>query len=195
MCECKVAWWHCYKYVQILHYQFTKRTNQLTHHIFYKQIIDLWSICNHNELFRNSKLLRTCVIFYLLETFEHVGSRESWPTCQCTLDYSCHSCCCFFLPLNCFIVLVVCQLFTPTIMKQGCIHISDDRWLYSATSWCRVLGGGGWGAELGEELRGKGLGDDLPRMKSMQMWLIILVQYGESGDKFTWFDKLFEIIS
>ena len=87
MCECKVAWWHCYKYVQILHYQFTKRTNQLTHHIFYKQIIDLWSICNHNELFRNSKLLRTCVIFYLLETFEHVGSRESRPTCQCTLDY------------------------------------------------------------------------------------------------------------
>ena len=56
-------------------------------------------------------------------------------------------------------------------------------------------GGRGWGAELGEELRGKGLGDDLPRMKSMQMWLIILVQYGESGDKFTWFDKLFEIIS
>ena len=56
-------------------------------------------------------------------------------------------------------------------------------------------GGGGWGAELGEELRGKGLGHDLPRMKSMQMWLIILVQYGESGDKFTWFDKLFEIIS
>lgn len=55
--------------------------------------------------------------------------------------------------------------------------------------------GGGWGAELGEELRGKGLGDDLPRMKSMQMWLIILVQYGESGDKFTWFDKLVEIIS
>ena len=55
--------------------------------------------------------------------------------------------------------------------------------------------GGGGGAELGEELRGKGLGDDLPRMKSMQMWLIILVQYGESGDKFTWFDKLVEIIS
>ena len=79
-------------------------------------------------------------------------------------------------------------------MKQGCIHISDDRWLYSATSWCRVLGGGG-GAERGEVLRGTGLGDDLPRMKSMQMWLIILVQYGESGDKFTWFDKLFEIIS
>ena len=55
--------------------------------------------------------------------------------------------------------------------------------------------GGGGGVEVGEELRGKGLGDDLPRMKSMQMWLIILVQYGESGDKFTWFDKLFEIIS
>ena len=54
---------------------------------------------------------------------------------------------------------------------------------------------GGGGVEVGEELRGKGLGDDLPRMKSMQMWLIILVQYGESGDKFTWFDKLFEIIS
>ena len=54
---------------------------------------------------------------------------------------------------------------------------------------------GGGGVEIGEELRGKGLGDDLPRMKSMQMWLIILVQYGESGDKFTWFDKLFEIIS
>lgn len=54
---------------------------------------------------------------------------------------------------------------------------------------------GGVGAELGEELRGKGLGDDLPGMNSMQMWLIILVQYGESGDKFTWFDKLFEIIS
>lgn len=53
----------------------------------------------------------------------------------------------------------------------------------------------GGGVEIGEELRGKGLGDDLPRMKSMQMWLIILVQYGESGDKFTWFDKLFEIIS
>lgn len=30
-------------------------------------------------------------------------------------------------------------------------------------------GGRGWGAELGEELREKGLGDDLPRMKSMQM--------------------------
>ena len=102
MCECKVAWWHCYKYVQILHYQFTKRTNQLTHHIFYKQIIDLWSICNHNELFRNSKLLRTCVIFYLLETFEHVGSRESWPTCQCTLDYSCHSCFFFFFSIKLF---------------------------------------------------------------------------------------------
>lgn len=29
--------------------------------------------------------------------------------------------------------------------------------------------GGGWGAELGEELRGKGLGDDLPGMNSMQM--------------------------
>lgn len=155
MCECKVAWWHCYKYVQILHYQFTKRTNQLTHHIFYKQIIDLWSICNHNELFKNSKLLRTCVIFYLLETFEHVGSRESWPTCQCTLDYSCHSCCCFFFPLNCFIVLVVCQLFTPTIMKQGCIHISDDRWLYSATSWCRVLGGGVGGGTRGR-VKGEG---------------------------------------
>lgn len=54
---------------------------------------------------------------------------------------------------------------------------------------------GGGGVEIGEELRGKGLGDDLPGMNSMQMWLIILVQYGESGDKFTWFDKLFEIIS
>lgn len=53
----------------------------------------------------------------------------------------------------------------------------------------------GGGVEIGEELRGKGLGDDLPGMNSMQMWLIILVQYGESGDKFTWFDKLFEIIS
>ena len=28
---------------------------------------------------------------------------------------------------------------------------------------------GGGGVEIGEELRGKGLGDDLPRMKSMQM--------------------------
>ena len=27
----------------------------------------------------------------------------------------------------------------------------------------------GGGVEIGEELRGKGLGDDLPRMKSMQM--------------------------
>ena len=138
MCECKVAWWHCYKYVQILHYQFTKRTNQLTHHIFYKQIIDLWSICNHNELFRNSKLLRTCVIFYLLETFEHVGSRESWPTCQCTLDYSCHSCCCFFFfPLNCFIVLVVCQLFTG----GGGVGGGGTRE--------RVKGEGAWGRGLG----------------------------------------------
>ena len=102
MCECKVAWWHCYKYVQILHYQFTKRTNQLMRHIFYKRIIDFWSICNYNELFRNSRLLRTWGFFYLLETFEHVGSRESWPTCQCTLDYSCHSCCCFFFSIKLF---------------------------------------------------------------------------------------------
>ena len=79
-------------------------------------------------------------------------------------------------------------------MKQGCIHISDDRWLYSATSWCRVLEGGGGGGTRGR-VKGEGAWDDLSRMKSMQMWLIILVQYGESGDKFTWFDKLFEIIS
>ena len=69
---------------------------------------------------------------------------------------------------------------------------THEWWLYSATPWYRVWGGG---VEIGEELRGKGLGDDLPGMNSMQMWLIILVQYGESGDKFTWFDKLFEIIS
>ena len=55
-------------------------------------------------------------------------------------------------------------------------------------------GGGGVGGGTRGRVKGEGAWDDLPRMKSMQMWLIILV-HGESGDKFTWFDKLFEIIS
>ena len=54
---------------------------------------------------------------------------------------------------------------------------------------------GGVGGGTRGRVKGEGAWDDLSRMKSMQMWLIILVQYGESGDKFTWFDKLFEIIS